>query len=73
MKNLVNRAQMALKGEGGGPSVEQVLGIAFALIIAAAIFAFGDQIMTWITNAGDTVGGWAGGGELSKDNNYQKS
>lgn len=61
MKNLMNRAQVALSGEGGGPSVEQVLGIAFALIIASAIFLFGGKLVEWLGGAGETVSGWAEG------------
>lgn len=71
MKNLVNRAQMALNGEGGGPSVEQVLGIAFALIIASAIFLFGGKLVEWMGTAGDTVSGWADGEGKYED--YKKT
>lgn len=61
MNKIMARAQTALNGESGGPSVEQVLGIAFALIIATAIFAFGSTLSTWIGDSGETIGGWAAG------------
>ena len=61
MKNLMSRAQTALRGEGGGPSVEQVLGIAFALIIATAIFAFGNMLVKWLGDSQETVSHWAEG------------
>lgn len=71
MNKLMARANTALSGEGGGPSVEQVLGIAFALIIATAIFIFGGKLVEWLTASGDTVSGWAAGEGKYED--YKKT
>lgn len=58
MNKISLRAQQALAGEGGGPNVETVLGIAFAIIVAVALIAFGNAMAGWIDTASDTVTGW---------------
>lgn len=61
MSNVMNRAKVALSGEGGGPNVETVLGIAFAIIIAIALIALGDAMAEWIGGAQETITGWENG------------
>lgn len=58
MNKIITRANSALSGEGGGPNVETVLGIAFAIIVAVALIAFGTAMADWIGTASETVSGW---------------
>lgn len=55
MKNLMSRANVALAGETGGPSVETIIGIAVALLIGSALILFGGKMVDWIKNTGDNV------------------
>ena len=55
MKNIITRAKNAISGENGGPSVEQVIGIAVALIIGSALLIFGGKIQEWVTGASGAV------------------
>ena len=55
MKNLMARANVALKGETGGPSVETIIGIAVALLVGSALILFGNKLVQWIQGAGNNV------------------
>lgn len=61
MTKIMNRAKIALSGEGGGPNVETVLGIAFAIIIAIALIALGNSMADWIGGAETTITSWENG------------
>lgn len=55
MRNLMSRANVALAGETGGPSVETIIGIAVALLVGSALILFGNRLVQWIASAGDNV------------------
>ena len=55
MKNLVSRANVALAGETGGPSVETIIGIAVALLIGSALILFGGKMVGWISKTANNV------------------
>ena len=55
MKNLMSRANVALAGETGGPSVETIIGIAVALLVGSALILFGGKLVSWISKTGDNV------------------
>ena len=55
MRNLMSRANVALAGETGGPSVETIIGIAVALLVGSALILFGGKLVEWISGAGDKV------------------
>lgn len=56
MKKLMNRANYVLKGEDGALSLEQIILISVALVIATALFAFRGRIIAFLTRAGQRVG-----------------
>lgn len=55
MKSLMSRANVALAGETGGPSVETIIGIAVALLVGSALILFGGKLVQWINNTGNNV------------------
>jgi hypothetical protein len=55
IQNIVKNAQVAVKGEAGGPSVETIIGICVALIIGVALIAFGRSIAKYIFGADKSV------------------
>lgn len=57
MNNLKERAIYALQGEEAGPSVEQIIGLAAALIIGSAIIAFANTAYKWVKDADERVDG----------------
>lgn len=51
MKNLMNRAKYALKGEQGASNIEIIIWISVVLVIATVLFAFRDSIMGFLNDA----------------------
>lgn len=64
INSLVNRAHVALQGEDGGPSVEQIIGISVALIVGTAFILLGTAMNSWIGGAQEQVESLSVGGEL---------
>lgn len=51
MKNLINRAKYALKGEQGASNIEIIIWISVVLVIATVLFMFRDSIMDFLKDA----------------------
>lgn len=56
MKNLINRAKHVVGGEEGSSNIEIIVWIVVVLVIAVALFAFRDQIGSFLSSSTDTVG-----------------
>ena len=52
---MITKMKNAIVGECGGPSVETIIGIAVALIMGAALIAFGRMVVGWIGSAQNSV------------------
>lgn len=57
MDNLKCRVMNALSNEGGGPSVEQIIGIGVAICVGVGLYLLGGKMYDWLTGAGDVVEG----------------
>jgi len=53
--SLMKKVKQALTGESGASNVEIIVWIAVVLFISIALFAFRDQIIGFLTRAGDSV------------------
>lgn len=53
MKNL----KYCLFNEGGGPNLEELIGIAYSLAVGAALFVVGKSMRNWLTKAASSVNG----------------
>lgn len=53
MKSL----KYCLLNEGGGPNLEELIGIAYSLAVGASLFVVGKHMRSWLTKAGQAVNG----------------
>jgi len=57
LQYLRARLGLAIRDENGAVGTEYAILIAFGvLVIAAGVTIFGDAVMTWFSNMGDSVG-----------------
>lgn len=63
MNNLIERAKYALQGEDAGPTVEQIIGLAVALIMGTGLILLANTAYKWITGASEQIDKLDKGGE----------
>lgn len=55
MKNLKKKIFFVLKNEKGGPNIEQLMGIAVALVTGVGLFIFGEYVHDWFNGSAKTT------------------
>lgn len=68
LKSIKNRAKFVTSGEKGASNLEFLGFAVLALIIISALFLLGDEIVGWLSNATDRIGGFQTGNEVPGTN-----